>query len=176
MKKILILCLLFVTGCMNPPQKTFQIDPDNETYVFNVASVEPVPMTGIFDSAQHIEHKMPTAPEDAVIKWTINHLKATGQGKEKMFVIIHRAEMIQEDKPNPNLFQFDEETYTLTYRLEIQHRTQEQIIKSVPVEGKGFITLNKKASLNAKEKGWAWLIQKMLAHLKNKIQTDFNNV
>lgn len=174
MKKSFFL-LLFLVGCMMPPEKSFQVDPDTEIYSMHVSEIETVPMTMHFDVLPHIENQMPISPEDAIISWVNTHLKAT-EGSQRMWVIIKQAEMIKTDLPNKNYFKLDEESYTLNYQIKVQIRNQENVIQELPVEGKGYITMAKKASLSSKEKGWAWLIQKMLTHLKTKMQTDLKDV
>ena len=175
MKKMILL-LFFLSGCMTAPERSFQVDPDTEIYPLSVAEMEVVPMTVHFDMLPHIENKMPTSPEEAIQEWVNNHLKVTHVGNKKMWVIVERAEMLKTDLPSGSFFKLDEESYTLNYQLSVQIREGDRIIQNLPVEGKGYITLKKKAALASKEKGWAWLIQKMLTHLKNKMQADLEDV
>ena len=175
MKKILW-ALLLLSGCMNAPQKSFQVDPDTDVYPVQVESVEVVPLTTHFDALPHIENQMPTSPEEAIKEWVEMHLKADSEAPKKLQIIVKRAEMLKTDLPSEGLFTLDEENYTLNYKIEVYLRQQEEVVQTLPVEGKGFITVKKKASLATKEKGWAWLIQKMLIHLKTKMQTDLKDV
>lgn len=175
MKKIV--CLLFLlAGCMSVPQKSFQVDPDTDVYSVRAESIEVVPMTTHFDALPHVENQMPTSPEEAIQEWAQKHLKATKQSPDKLWIVIKQAEMLKTDLPSEGFFKLDEESYTLNYQIGLQLRHQEEVIQNIPVEGKGFITLKKEASLASKEKGWAWLIQKMLTHLKTKMKTDLKNV
>ena len=175
MKKILFL-LFFLSGCMAPPQETFQTDPDSGVYSVRARAVEVVPMATHFDVLPHIENQMPTSPEGAVVEWAKAHLKADPGASSKLWIIVHRAEMLKADLPAEGFFKPDEESYTLDYLLEVQVRKEERLVQKLPVAGKGFIQIAKRASLASKEKGWAWLIQKMLTHLKTKMQTDLKDV
>jgi len=175
MKKIFWL-LFLVSGCMSAPQKAFQIDPDTEVYSLAVESIEVVPLAIHFDMLPHVENQMPTSPEEAVQEWVQKHLKPTPNGSQKLWFIVKQAEMLKMDLPGDSFFKPDEESYTLNYQIEVQLRRQDEVVQTLPVEGKGFITLQKRASLASKEKGWAWLIQKMLTHLKTKMQSDLKNV
>ena len=175
MKKIFLL-LFLLAGCMVAPQKAFQVDPDEDVYYVSVGAVEVIPMTVHFDMLPHIENQLPTSPEEAVHQWAQKHLKTSDTGEKKLWFVVEQAEMLKTDLPNENFFKMDEENYTLNYRIEIQVREGDMIIQKLPVEGKGFITLKKKAALATKEKGWAWLIQKMLTHLKSKMQSDLKDV
>ena len=175
MKKIVCL-MLFLIVYMTAPHSAFQVDPDTEVYPVQVNAVETVPMATHFDMLPHIENKMPISPEEAIQEWVKNHLSPTQTGRKKLWIIIEQAEMLKTDIPGGHFFQLDEESYTLNYRLSVQVRQDDRIIRNLPVEGKGFITLKKRASLANKEKGWAWLIQKMLTHLKTKMKTDLEDV
>ena len=175
MKKI-VFALFLLSGCMSAPQKSFQVDPDTEVYPVRAESVEVIPMTTHFDTLPHIESQMPTSPEEAIKEWAEMHLKGNSEAPQKLQIIVHRAEMLKNDLPSEGVFTFDEENYTLNYKIEVRLRQQEDTLQTLPVEGKGFITVKKKASLATKEKGWAWLIQKMLMHLKTKMQTDLKDV
>ena len=175
MKKIGLI-LLLLSGCMTAPQKSFQVDPDTDVYSVRAESIEVVPMTTHFDALPHIENQMPTSPEEAIKEWAEMHLKADSETPQKLQIVVKRAEMLKTDLPSEGLFTLNEENYTLNYKIEVQVRHQENVLQTIPVEGKGFITLKKRASLASKEKGWAWLIQKMLIHLKTKMQTDLNDV
>lgn len=175
MKKVFFL-LLFLSGCMAPPEKAFQVDPDTEVYEVHASEVEVVPMATHFDVLPHVENQMPTSPEEAVMQWVNAHLKADPAASGSLWVIVHRAEMLKADMPSDSWFKPDEENYTLDYQLEVQVRRQGQVVQKMPVAGKGFISIEKKASLASKEKGWAWLIQKMLTHLKTKMQADLKDV
>ena len=176
MKKIFFVGFLFLSGCLSAPEKAFQIDPDSEVYEVSVAAVETIPMATHFDVLPHIENRMPTSPEEAVGEWMEKHLRPNHTTSDKLRVIVHQAEMLKADLPNESFFKPDEESYTLNYELDVQLLAGEKTLQSVPVAGKGFIQIAKKASLASKEKGWAWLIQKMLTHLKTKMQTDLENV
>ena len=171
MKKVFAL-LFFLSACMSSPQKAFQLDMGAQIYPIQAAEVETVSMTKHFDVLPHIENQMPTSPEDAVFDWVKTHLKAAKTGKQKVWIVIYQAEMLQADLPNESVFQFDEVQYTLNYKLEIQVWENNQIIKKVPVECKGFVVIAKKASLSKKEGNWAQLIQKMLTHLETKIKEN----
>ncbi len=175
MKKVLCL-LFFLSGCMTAPQKSFQVDPDTGVYKIQAESIEVVPMAAHFDMLPHIENQLPTSPEEAVQEWAKNHLQPILVGKKKLWITVEQAEMLKTDLPSGSFFKMDEESYTLNYQLSVQLREGEQVLQSLPVEGKGYITLKKKASLASKEKGWAWLIQKMLTHLKTKMQSDLKDV
>ena len=177
MKKLFWLIFL-LTGCMTVPQKAFQADPDSDSDVFVVraAEVQVVPMTTHFDMLPHVENKMPMSPEEAIQKWAEKHLRTTPSTEQKLWIVIENAEMLKTLIPAESFFKADEESYTLNYKMIVQIRRGETEIQSVPVDGKGFITVAKRASLATKEKGWAWLIQKMLTHLKTKMKTDLKNV
>ena len=172
MKKIFLL-LFLLSGCMNAPQNVFKTNTYTEI-TLDVSDIETISMVSEFDELPHIEHKMPVSPEEAVIQWEQKYLIHKGN-KKKRVIIIHRADMLLEEKKNTNWFKADEETYTLDYQLEIQLKENNTILKKSTVEGKGFITLAQKSSLGKKEKGWNWLIKKMINHLETKIQTDFKN-
>ena len=175
MKKILFL-LVFLSGCMTAPEKTFQTDPDTEVDSVCTSAVEVVPMAMHFDVLPHVENQMPTSPEEAVMQWAKVHLKTNSNSAKKLWIIVHRAEMLKADMPSGSWLKPDEENYTLDYHLEVQVREQEAVVQKVFVSGKGFIQVAKRTSLANKEKGWAWLIQKMLTHLKTKMQTDLKDV
>ncbi|MGN0919582.1 MAG: hypothetical protein ACI4OR_02335 [Alphaproteobacteria bacterium] len=175
MKKIFFVFFL-LAGCMGAPQKSFQVDPDTGVYTLAVGQIEVVPMAAHFDMLPHVENKMPTSPEEAVQEWAQNHLQATGGTHKKLWIIVNQAEMLKTNLPSNGFFKLDEESYTLNYRLSVQVREGDAIIQDFPVDGKGFVTLKKKAALASKEKGWAWLIQKMLTHLKTKMQTELKEV
>ena len=174
MKKIFFL-FLFLSGCMQAPSSSFRLEESDRTYTLNVNQVETVSMVSHFDSLNHIEKEMPLSPEESISHWVQNHLNVY-EGDKKLWIIIHQAEMLREEKLNQNWFKLDEETYILNYQLEIQLRQNKSVLKSSFAKGKGFITLAKKASLSKKEESWAWLIQKMLRHLEAKITTDFEDV
>ena len=173
MKKIFFL-FLFLTGCIHAPKSSFQLNENENIYTMKVNQIEIISMTSHFDSSNHIEKEMSLSPEEAVEKWVQKHLKVE-TGNDKLYVIIHQAEMLRDEKINDSWFKLDEETYTLNYQLEIQLRQNNSILKSSFAKGKGFITLAKKASLSKKEESWAWLIQKMLTHFEAKITTDFED-
>ena len=175
MKKIFFL-LFLLSGCMTAPPKSFQFDPDDAVYTVRVAGVETISMTTHFDVLPHVENQMPTSPEEAIAEWVQAHLKPDGTKNNKLQVVVHQAEMLKTAMPQEGTFTPDEENYTLNYNLEVQVREGEKIIQTIPVAGKGFIQIAKKASLAKKEKGWSWLIQKMLVHLKTKMQTELENV
>ena len=174
MKKTLFL-MFFLSSCMSAPQSAFQINPDMDACLLNVGKIETISMMSHFDVLPHIENRLPISPEQAIIEWTKTHLRPSNTSQD-MWIVVHKAEIIQTDLPDPHFFKLDEVNYTLNYEIEIQLRNQNQLIKKFPVSGTGFITMAKKASLSQKEKGWAWLIQKMLTHLKTKIQTDLKDV
>lgn len=175
MKKIFLL-LLFLSGCMVAPQKAFQVDPDSEIFSVNVQAVEVVPMATHFDMLPHVENKLPTSPEQAVVEWAQKHLKSSQTGSKKIWIVVNQAEMLKTELPADSFFQMDEESYTLNYQLSVQVRQENTLLQTLPVEGKGVVTLKKRASLASKEKGWAWLIQKMLTHLKTKMKSDLKDV
>ena len=175
MKKWWICFLIFLMGCLDAPQRAFQLNQETPVYSLDVQKTEVVSLAHSFDTNTHIENEIPTTPEEAIIQWNENHLKATQKGDKKLVIVIHKINMITEEKIN-SWFKHDEEIYTLNYSLEIQLRQEKKVIQNSTVSGKGFITLAKKSSLSAKEEGWAWLIQKMLDHLQTKLQTDFKNV
>ena len=175
MKKIFLL-LLLLSGCMSAPPKSFQVDPDTDVYSVRVESVEVVPMTTHFDALPHVENQMPTSPEEAIKEWAENHLKPTMEKNQNLRIVVKKAEMLKTDLPSEGLFTLNEENYTLNYQMEVELYQQDVVLQTIPVEGKGFITIKKRSSLAAKEKGWAWLIQKMLIHLKIKMQTDLKDV
>ena len=172
MKKVLIL-LFLLTGCMNAPQNVFQTNTYTEISL-KVSDVETISMVSAFDELPHIEQKMSLSPEEAVIRWSQKYLKHNGN-KKKIVIIIHKADMLLEKQKNSSWFKADEEKYTLDYQLEIRLQEDKKVIQKSTAEGKGFITLAKKSSLGKKEKGWNWLIQKMINHLETKIQTDFKD-
>ncbi len=172
MKKALLL-LFLLSGCMNAPQNVFQTNTYTEIPL-KVSDVETISMMSVFDELPHIEHKMSLSPEEAVTQWSQKYLKCNGD-KKKIVIIIHKADMLFEEQKNSNWFKADEEKYTLDYQLEIRLQEDKKVIQKSTAEGKGFITLAKKLSLAQKEKGWNWLIQKMINHLETKIQTDFKN-
>ena len=175
MKKVFLFFFL-LSGCMTAPQKAFQVDPDTEEYPLSVSEIEVVPMTAHFDALPHVENQLPTSPEEAIQEWTKNHLKALATQDKSLWIVVDRAEMLKTDLPSDTLFKLDEESYTLNYQISLQVRKGDIIEQKIPVDGKGFITVKKKASLANKEKGWAWLIQKMLTHLKTKMKSDLKNV
>lgn len=175
MKKVFLL-LFFLSGCMTAPQKSFQLNSDEDVHIIRVAAVEAVPLSPHFDSLPHVEDQMPTTPEEAVVQWVQTRLKPEGTDSKRLHVIVHKAEMLKTDMPSDSFFEPDEENYVLNYELEVQVRIGEKIIQAFPVTGKGFIQVAKKASLASKEKGWSWLIQKMLTHLKTQMQTELENV
>ena len=166
--------MLFLSGCMNAPQSAFQIHPDSDIYNLKAGKIEIVSMTSHFDKLPHIEDRLPVSPEQSVVEWTQKHL-IPSDNTQQLWIIIHKAEMLQTDLPTSGFFQLDEVNYTLNYQMEIQLRENNQLIQTFPVSGNGFMTMAKKASLSQKEKGWAWLIQKMLTHLKTKIKTDLKD-
>ena len=172
MKKVFLL-LLLLSGCMNAPQNVFQTNTYTEIPL-NVSEVETVSMVSAFDELPHIEQKMSLSPEEAIIQWSQKYLLHKGD-KKKMVILIRKAEMLLEEEKNSSWFKANEETYTLNYQVEIRLQEDKRVIKKSTVEGKGFITLGQKSSLAKKEKGWNWLIQKMITHLETKIQTDFRN-
>ena len=171
MKKVFAL-FFFLSACMASPQKAFQLDFGDKVYSIPAVEIETVSMTKHFDVLPHIEDQMPTSPEEAVSEWVEKHLKASKTGTQKVWIVVYHAEMLQTDLPNESLFKLDEVNYTLNYKLEIQVRENNQVVKRIPVEGKGFVVIAKKASLSKKEKNWAELIQKMLAHLEEKIKQN----
>lgn len=176
-KQMKIFLLLFLlTGCMNAPQRAFQIDPDTEIYNVQVGEVETISTASHYDDLPHVENKMPATPEEAILEWEQKHLKGVSSNRKKLQIIIEKAEMLKTDMPSGSFFKSDEENYTLNYKIKVQIRQDSEVIQSISVEGKGFITLAKRVALSVKEKGWAWLIQKMLTHLKTKMKTDLSNV
>ncbi len=175
MKKLFWIVFL-LSGCMTAPQKTFQVDPDTEVFQVQANEVIVIPMTTHFDMLPHVENKMPTSPEEAISEWAKMHLKATSGTPQKLVIVIEQADVLKADLPSGNLFKPDEEHYTLNYKITLHLRQEGEILKTVPVAGKGFVTVAKKAALSTKEKGWAWLIQKMLTHLKIKMKSDLQNV
>ena len=175
MKKIGLI-LLLLSGCMTAPQKSFQVDPDTDVYSVRAESIEVVPMTTHFDALPHVENQMPISPEEAVQEWAEKHLKANPEASQKLQIIVQQAEMLKTDLPSEGLFTLNEENYTLNYQIEVRLRQHEDVIQTLPVQGKGFVTVKKRASLATKEKGSAWLIQKMLMHVKTKMQTDLKDV
>ena len=176
MKKLFLLCFLLLAGCLSAPEKSFQIEEDSAPLFVPVQKIETVSMVGHFDALPHVENQMPISPEEAIIRWTEKSLSVDEKNEGILTIVIQKAEMIRQDKENKGWFSFDEEIYTLSYVIEIQLKQNDQIIKTIPVQGKGFIDVAQKASLAQKEKGWSWLIQKMLIHLKEKLRTEFNDV
>ena len=174
MKKIFLL-LFLLTGCMSTQKDIFEIKEDNEVHFVKVNQVESVSMVSYFDSENRIENEMPVPPQEAINNWVKEHLQAQGQNGLRLLVVTHQADMLRESIPNESFFKFDEERYVLNYRLELQVRQGETLLKTKPVEGKGFVILAKKASIATKEKAWAWLTHQMLSHLKLKIQEGFEN-
>ena len=169
MKKLFVL-FFFLSACMASPQKAFQVNSEGEVYLIKANEVKTISMTKHFDVLPHIENKIPTSPEEAISEWVEKRLNVSQTGTKKVWIVVYCAEMLQTDLPSDSMFKFDEVNYTLNYKLEIQVRENNQIVKKVPFSGKGFVVMDKKASLSKKEKGWAELIQKMLAHLEEKIK------
>lgn len=176
MKKFLWFLLFFLTGCLQAPQSAFQINEDKEIINLKVAQVEMVPMGFYFHELPHIENQMPLSPEDAIREWSRNNLMTLDEKDEKLLIVVQQAEMIKTDQSNLGTFKLDEETYTLSYAVEFQLKKSDEVIKHVPVKGKGFVNLAKKSSLAQKEKGWAWLVQKMINHLKTKLKSELNEI
>ena len=170
MKKFWLLALLILGGCLTAPQKNISID--EEILFLPVHKIEVVSMAPRFEELPHIENQMPLSPEDALIQWSKKNLKAEKEEGNNFYLVIKQAEMTKLEKKNPGLFNLDEEIYTLVYSVELQFKNQEEVIQKIPVKGKGFISIAKKADLAQKEKGWEWLIQKMLTHIKTKLKNE----
>ena len=170
MKKFLVVIFLILGGCLQAPQNNFQMD--EEILSVPVQKIEVVSIAPHFHELPHIENQMPLSPEDALLQWGKKNLKAEKEIGSGLYFIIQQAEMLKVDKKNSSWFKLDEEIYTLIYSVELQFKNQEQLLKKIPVKGKGFVNISKKANLAKKEKGWEWLIQKMLAHIKTKLKDE----
>ena len=179
MKKQLqkIFFLFFLTGCMVAPQHSFESNLKSEkSYQVPFQQIIFLSTQKRYDSAHHIENKLPQSPEIIIQNWIHNTLIPTAIKNSDLQIILHQAEIIRENLPSQHWWQPDYIQDTLNYNIELVERHDKTSVNRLTVSGKTFVQMGRRISLANKEKEWAKLYRTMLNHLEQEILNKIPHV
>jgi len=179
MKKQLqkIFFLFFLTGCMAVPQHSFESELQSDKF-YQVPFQQIIFISNIkrFDSAHHIENKLPKSPEQIVQSWIHKNLKEDAHQNTTLQIILNQAEIIRENLPSEHWWQSDYIQDTLNYNIELVQNQDHTTNNRLTVAGKTYVQMGRRISLADKEKQWAKLYRTMLDHLGKEISTHISHV
>ena len=179
MKKQLqkIFFLLFLTGCMAAPRYSFESElKSDKFYQLPFQQIVFVSEQRRFDSAHHIENRLPQNPEQIIQKWIHQNLTGKGHQNTTLQIILNRAEIIRENLPAEHWWQPDYIKDTLNYNTELIQHTDATPSNSLVVAGQTYVQMGKRISLTDKEIQWAKLYRTMLDHLESEISNKIPHV
>ena len=174
MKKQLqkIFFLLFLTGCMAAPQHSFEseLKSENSNIQKNFHQISFLSERSKFDSAHHIENRLPKSPEQIIQNWIHDNLVETANLTSSLQIILHQAEIVRENLPSEHWWQPDYVKDILNYNIEvIQTGDIPTFNRRFNVAGNTYVQMGRRISLAEKEKQWAKLYRTMLNHLEKEI-------
>jgi hypothetical protein len=179
MKKQLqkMIFLLFLTGCMAAPQHSFEANLKSEkSYSIPFQKITFVSETKRFDSAHHIENRLPQSPDEIIQNWIQENLKEDSKQNASLQIILHQAEIIRENQPAEHWWQPDYVQDTLSYNIELVEHNEKTDPNYLTVAGKTYVQMGRRTSLMNKEKQWAKLYRTMLDHLESELSTKIPHV
>ena len=179
MKKQLqkILFLLFLAGCMTAPRHSFEAHlKSDKSYQVPFQQIVFTSEQKGFDSAHHIENRLPQTPELIIQHWIQENLIENPQKNASLQIILHQAEIIRENKPAEHWWQPDYIQDTLNYNIELVQNQDYSTDNRLTVAGKTYVQMGRRISLADKEKQWAKLYRTMLDHLETEISTHIPHV
>lgn len=179
MKKQLqkIFFLFFLTGCMAAPQYFFESDlKSNKNFLVPFQQIVFVSENKKFDSAHHIENRLPQSPDLILQNWIRENLKEDARKGSTLQIILHQAEIIRENQPTKHWWQSNYVKDTLNYNIELVQRRKDSSPNRLTVAGKTYTQMGRRLSLTDKERQWAKLYRTMLNHLENDLSNKIPNV
>lgn len=179
MKKQLqkIFFLFFLTGCMAAPQHSFESGlKSNKSYQVPFNQIVFISEQKRFDSAHHIENRLPQCPEQIIQNWIQKNLIEDAHQAATLQIILHQAEIVRENLPSEHWWQPDYVKDTLNYNIELIERNEETNNHRLTVAGKTYVQMGRKISLADKEKEWAKLYRAMLNHLESDLSNKIPHV
>ena len=179
MKKQLqkIFFLFFLTGCMAAPQHSFESGlKSDKSYQVPFHQIVFVSEKKRFDSAHHIENKLPQSPEQIIQNWIQKNLIEDSHQTATLQILVHQAEIVREHLPSPHWWQPDYVKDTLNYNIELIGHNEETNNHRLSVAGKTYVQMGRRISLADKEKQWAKLYRTMLDHLESDLSNKIPHV
>lgn len=179
MKKQLqkIFFLFFLTGCMTAPQYSFESDlKSDKNFLVPFQQIVFVSEIKRFDSAHHVENRLPQSPDLILQNWIQENLKEDANKDSTLQIILHQAEIIRENQPSEHWWQPDYIKDTLNYNIELVQRQENSSPNRLTVAGKAYTQMGRRISLTDKEKQWANLYRTMLNHLENDLSNKIPHV
>lgn len=169
---------LLLSGCTALPLTTFNVDTyanQNPVYL-NVSVVDTKSDVLTYNKLPHIEKDLPITPNDVLLDWAHNRLKATNEASpvSAEFTVL-KAYMTQTETPTPKWYVFDNMTYRLDYDVMLQFKQNDKILHTQTATGWEEYAIPQKSALFTKERTWETMMNTMVQKINDKILPKIPN-
>ncbi len=173
MRYLLLLFIgLYLNACQAPLLNQFKVNTltDEQPIILNASDIRVVSNDIYFDRKPHIEDTLPITPEQALLQWANHRFQAGNETSPTHVVLtIKQADMTHTEDKNSNWYTLDNDTYRLSYQVDIAFMQQDTILYQYAVDGWESSSLPQRSSIADKETAWMKMLNAMIRKVNQQI-------